>query len=55
MANSQLDTFLRHLRRVVLPAELTDAQLLERFVHSRDERRLSFYSGDMAPWCFESV
>jgi RNA polymerase sigma factor (sigma-70 family) len=40
MASAQFDTFFRHLRRVVLPRagpELTDAQLLERFVRSRDE------------------
>jgi RNA polymerase sigma factor (sigma-70 family) len=40
MASGQFDTFFRHLRRVVLPgavAELTDAQLLQRFVQARDE------------------
>jgi hypothetical protein len=40
MASAQFDTFFRHLRRVVLPRaapELTDAQLLERFVQLRDE------------------
>jgi RNA polymerase sigma-70 factor (ECF subfamily) len=40
MASSQLDRFFQHLRCLVLPrvaAELTDAQLLERFVRARDE------------------
>ncbi|HEV3143927.1 MAG TPA: DUF6263 family protein [Gemmataceae bacterium] len=40
MASGQFETFFRHVRRAVLPqaaGELTDAQLLERFVRSRDE------------------
>jgi RNA polymerase sigma factor (sigma-70 family) len=40
MATSQLETFIRHLRRVVRPQlsdGLTDTQLLERFVQRRDE------------------
>jgi RNA polymerase sigma factor (sigma-70 family) len=40
MAGGQLNTFLRHLRRVVLPCaagELSDAQLLKRVVEGRDE------------------
>jgi RNA polymerase sigma factor (sigma-70 family) len=40
MANGQLNTFIRHLRRVVPLREagaLSDAQLLERFVQRRDE------------------
>ncbi len=40
MASGQLNTLIRHLRRIVRPraaTELTDAQLLERFVQGRDE------------------
>jgi RNA polymerase sigma factor (sigma-70 family) len=40
MANSQLNGFLCHLRRVVRPRdteELTDGQLLERFLAAREE------------------
>lgn len=40
MASGQLNSLLRQLRRVVLPRAsdgLTDAQLLERFLQSRDE------------------
>ncbi len=40
MASTQLHSFISRLRRVVRPeerGELTDAQLLERFIRSRDE------------------
>jgi DNA-directed RNA polymerase specialized sigma24 family protein len=40
MASVQFNSFLRHLRRVVLPraaAELTDVQLLDRFIREHDQ------------------
>lgn len=41
MSNAQLNSFLRHLRRVLRPAAaegVSDAQLLQRFVQQRDQQ-----------------
>jgi RNA polymerase sigma factor (sigma-70 family) len=56
MASGQLDTFFQHLRRVVVPRaapELTDAQLWERFVRSRDEAAFELLLWRHGPMVFQ--